>query len=74
MDPTCTVLSIDGIGAFDQISRAAMLDGLLNVAGAGEALPFVLMFDGAPSVYFWEDDVGDIHTITRERAANKGTL
>ena len=72
MDPTCTVLSIDGIGAFDQISRAAMLDGLLNVAGAGEALPFVLMFYGAPSVYLWEDDVGDIHTIHQGEGGEQG--
>ena len=35
------MLSLDGIGAFDQISRAAMLDGLLNVAGAGQVFPFV---------------------------------
>ena len=28
-----------------------MLDGLLNVAGAGKALTFVLMFYGVPSVY-----------------------
>ena len=72
MDPTCTVLSIHGIGAFDQISRAAMLDGLLNVAGAGEALPFVLMFYGAPSVYLWEDDVGDIHTIHQGEGGEQG--
>ena len=67
-----STLHLTGIGAFDQISRAAMLDGLLNVAGAGEALPFVLMFYGAPSVYLWEDDVGDIHTIHQGEGGEQG--
>ena len=72
MDHTWTVLSIDGIGAFDQISRAAMLDGLLNVAGAGQVLPFVLMFYGAPSAYLWEDDAGVIHTIRQGEGGEQG--
>ena len=72
MDHTCTVLSIDGIGAFDQISRAAMLDGLLNVAGVGQVLPFVLMFHGAPSAYLWEDDAGVIHTIRQGEGGEQG--
>ena len=53
-------------------SPVAMLDGLLNGAGAGEALPFVLMFYGAPSVYLWEDDVGDIHTIHQGEGGEQG--
>ena len=72
MDHTCTVLSIDPIGAFDQISRAAMLDGLLKVAGAGQVLPFVLMFYGAPSAYLWEDDAGVIHTIRQGEGGEQG--
>ena len=39
-----TVLSIDGIGAFDLISRGAMLDGLRSVAGGDSVLPFVVQF------------------------------
>ena len=42
-NPQATVMSIDGLGAFDPISRAAMLDGLLNVAHCGAVLPFVWM-------------------------------
>ena len=37
VDPNTTIISIDGISAFDQISRAAMLDGLMNVEGGGKA-------------------------------------
>ena len=40
LNPEATVLSIDGISAYDQISRAAMMDGLSSLCG-GEAVPFV---------------------------------
>ena len=33
LDPNTTIISIDGTSAFDQTSRAAMLDGLMNVEG-----------------------------------------
>ena len=33
LDPTATVVSIDGIGAFDVVSRRAMLEGLQTVDG-----------------------------------------
>ena len=38
IDPQVTVTSIDGLGAYDMISRGAMLLGLMRVSGA--ALPF----------------------------------
>ena len=38
--------SIDGIGAFDLMSREAMLNGLQSVDGGNAALPFVLHFMG----------------------------
>ena len=58
VDGTATVLSIDGIGAFDLVSRGAMLEGLRNVDGGGDALPFVSQFYGSPSTYVWEDEEG----------------
>ena len=39
-----TVLTIDGISAYDSISRAAMMDGLSNVNGGNAVLPFMLQF------------------------------
>ena len=53
LDHNATVLSIDGVGAFDLISRSAMLQGLRDVSPA--ALPFVKQFYGSPSRYLWED-------------------
>ena len=55
VDPNATIVSIDGIGAIDQISRTAMLEELMNVEGGGQAIPFVRSFYGSPSSYMWED-------------------
>ena len=52
LNSEATVLSIDGISAYDQISRAAMMDGLFSLCG-GEAVPFVRLFHGTPSTYMW---------------------
>ena len=41
LDPSTTILSIDGVGAFDLISRGAMLQGLRSVPGGDSILPFV---------------------------------
>ena len=59
VNPEATVMLIDGISAFDQISRAAMLDGLFSRKGH----PFVRMFCSSPSVYIWEDAEGVEHSI-----------
>ena len=44
LDSRAAVLSIDGISAFDMISRVAMLDGLHQVHRGDTALLFVLQF------------------------------
>ena len=63
---------MDGIGAFDLIARAAMLDGLLNVDGDDSVLPFVLQFYSEPSQYLWEDDTGDTHLIQQGEGGEQG--
>ena len=72
VDPNATIISIDGIGAFDQISRAAMLEGLMNVEGGGQAIPFVRSFYGSPSSYLWEDSSGITHTIPQGEGGEQG--
>ena len=63
-DTRAPVLSVNGIGAFDFISRGAMMDGLVqSVDGGDAALSFVRHFCGDPSQYLWEIDDGDIHFI-----------
>ena len=68
VDPETTV---DGVSAFDLISREAMLDGLLQVDGGGAALPFVRLFYDRPSQHLWEDWTGTTW-CTKERAGSRG--
>ena len=58
-----TIVSIDGVGAYDSISRKAMLEALVSMPGGSAALPFVRLFYGKPSWYLWEDEDGAIHHI-----------
>ena len=44
LDPRETVLSVDGVGAFDLISRNAMMVGLANLEEGDKLLPFVRLF------------------------------
>ena len=46
-----TIISIDGVGACDLISRNAMMEGLLRMEDGDQILPFVRMFYGNPSTY-----------------------
>ena len=62
-DATATVVSIDGVGAFDHVSRGAMLGNLMQLTRACSALPFVCLFYGQPSVYLWSDMHGNTHEI-----------
>ena len=71
LDDRATVLSIDGIGAFDLISQGAMLEGLRSVDGGSSALPFVLQFYGNLSSYLWTNDSGVTHGIWQGEGGSK---
>ena len=72
LNPETTKLSVDGIGAFDLISRKAMLEGLLTVDGGSQVLPFVRIFCGAHSQYLWEDEEGTTHVIEQGEGGEQG--
>ena len=71
-NPTHTILSVDGIGAYDTISRASMLQGLLTVPEANCCLPFVRQFYTAPSTYIWHDSAGQPHPIVQAEGGEQG--
>ena len=71
-DPHTTVLSIDGISAFDMISRRAMLEALQQLPGREQILPFVRLFYGRQSTYLWEDDLGVVHQIPQAEGGEQG--
>ena len=56
LDPGVTVLSVDDAGAFDLISRGAMLEGLRGVKVERQPSRLCLY-----STYIWEDDAGITH-------------
>ena len=71
-DEQLTLTSVDGVSAFDLISRRAMMAGLESVDGGVSALPFVHLFYGRPSSYLWEDDSGTVHTINQGEGGEQG--
>ena len=71
-NPRTTVISIDGIGAFDLISRKSMMEALMRVQGGPDITPFVRQFYGQPSTYLWESEDGTAHH-NRAKGASKET-
>ena len=67
LDEEATVVSVDGIGAFDLISRNAMMLGLRFMVDGDRMLPFVRAFYGQPSSCLREDDVGEVQSKTTRR-------
>ena len=72
LDEEATVVSVDGIGAFDLISRNAMMSGLSFMVDVDRLLPFVRAFYGQPSSYIWEDDAGEVHSIPQGEGGEQG--
>ena len=72
LDPSATILSVDGVGAFDLVSHNAMMEGLLGMEGGDQILPFVRLFYGSPSTFFWEDTTGGVHHIFQGEGGEQG--
>ena len=70
LEETATITCLDGIGAFDHISRAAFLSKLQEVVPS--LVPFVLQFYGRNSTYYWWDDRGTRHTILQGEGCEQG--
>ena len=71
-DERATIVSIDGVVAYDLMSRNAMLEGMASVPGGDRLLPFVRHFYGSPSTYLWEDQAGVTHMIPQGEGGEQG--
>ena len=71
-DARATVLSIDGVSAFDLISRRAMMTALHRMPDGDSILPFVLQFYGRPSTHLWEDENGTVREIQQGEGGEQG--
>ena len=66
------IVSLDGVGAYDHISRAAVFDALLAVPALAPLVPFVRMWYGTVSRYQWYDDAGTAHIIQQGEGVEQG--
>ena len=73
LDPTKTLLSIDGIGAFDHIERKSMLEAVHNNSDLAPLLSFVRLFYGKDSTYVRYDDEGAPHEIMQGEGVSRET-
>ena len=51
LDEQATILSVDGVGAFDFISRKAMMQCLMHMEGGEQVLLFVRLFYSSQSFF-----------------------
>ena len=72
LDPRKTLLSIDGVGAFDHIKRKAMMEALYTNPDLAPVLPFVRLFYGKDSKYVWYDEEGLPHEICQGEGSEQG--
>ena len=70
--PDKVLLSIDGVCAFDHVSRARMFEQLMGREQLQSLLPFVRLWYAVPSQFKWKDDVGHIHTIRQGDGGEQG--
>ena len=70
MRPDAVVVSLDGRNAYDSMSRAAFLSALNSCAP--ELVPFVRMWYGDPSTYFWWDVAGQCREVSQGEGCEQG--
>ena len=70
-DERATLLSVDGVGAYDSISRRAMFQGLADMVDGEKLIPFVRLFYDRPSGYLWEDELGQTRMVRQGEGGNK---
>ena len=71
-DADLVLTKVDGVGAFDHVLRASMLDGLLRLPTAHRLLPYVRMCYEDPSHYVWLDGAAVPHDICQGEGGEQG--
>ena len=66
LDTNATILSVDGMGAYDHVPSAAMLGRLATMPRVRRISPTVRLNYADPSGYSWWDDKGQKRTIVQE--------
>ena len=71
VNPRATVLSIDGIGAYDHVLKSAMLTELVEVPTAPGLGSFCLVY-ALPTRYAWEDEHGARREVVQHEGDEQG--
>ena len=71
-DPQATILSVDGVGAYDHVLRSTMLERLMHMPTAKAMLPFVRLSYGTPSRCSWVDADGRQRFVTQAEGGEQG--
>ena len=72
VDEDAVVVSLDGVGAFDHVHRAAFLDKLAADPRLEPLLPLVRMLYGSQSRFLWTDAAGTTHEILQGEGGEQG--
>ena len=67
-----TILSVDGVGAYDHISRQSMLSALASRPDLAGVLPFASTLYGSPSTYLSYDKRGIAHEVRQGEGGEQG--
>lgn len=70
--PDKIIISLDGISAYDHADRAQMLEALAALPTACTLLPFVAMFYGHTSEYYWTNEEGEVWPIDQGDGGEQG--
>ena len=71
-DPDTVVVSLDGVGAFDHVRRAAFFEKLMSCEELRELLSLVRALYGSCSRFLWTDDKGKQHVIPQAEGGEQG--
>ena len=73
LDENCTILSIDGVGAYDHVSRGRMFQELWRVPALHPLIPYVRMFLGHDTEFVWRDAQGEAHSVQQGEGGEQGS-
>ena len=71
-DPEQIILCVDGVGAFDHVSRVRMFERLLATPSLRPILPFARLWYSSPSEAVWADDAGPTHVVSSAEGGEQG--
>ena len=71
-DASAVVLSLDGVGAYDHVHRAAFFDKLLASPSLRPLLPLMSALYGTESRFLWRADEGTDHIIVQGEGGEQG--